>query len=132
MPGVFRAAMALVPAVFLLAGPAVAGAHRDDMMLHVDMATRIEQRCNARAMGQLGREQKGMRPEEVVAYAFADPKLGKESISAPGAAIRSRGHWYHLAYQCRTSADGMEVEDFRYQLGAEVPRDQWEAHSLVE
>ncbi|MBB6306119.1 DUF930 domain-containing protein [Xanthobacter tagetidis] len=132
MQRAFRAALALVPAVFLLATPAAAGGHRDDMMLHVDMATRIEQRCNARAMGQLGREDKTMRPEEVVAYAFAEPKLGKASIAAPGAAVRSRGHWYHLAYQCRTSADGMEVEDFRYQLGAEVPRNQWDAHSLVE
>ncbi|MEP9349405.1 DUF930 domain-containing protein [Xanthobacter sp. KR7-225] len=127
MQRAFLAALMLV-----LAAPAGAATRRDDMMLHVDLATRIEQRCNARAMGVVGREQEGMRPEEVVAYAFAEPKLGTGSISAPGAAIRSRGHWYHLAYRCRTSADGMEVEDFSYQLGAEVPRPQWDEHSLVE
>lgn len=131
MQRAFLAALAL-PSALLLAGPASGASRRDEMMLHVDMATRIEQRCNARAMGTVGREQAGMRPEEVVAYAFSDPKLGPENISAPGAAIRSRGHWYHLSYTCRTSADGMDVEDFRYELGAEVPREEWEAHSLVE
>ncbi|MEP9352612.1 DUF930 domain-containing protein [Xanthobacter sp. KR7-65] len=115
-----------------LAWPAFAGAQRrDDMMLHVDPATRIEQRCNARAMGEVGREHTDMRPEEVVAYAFADPKQKDEFISAPGAAVRSRDHWYHLAYTCRTSPDGMEVKTFSYSLGAEVPRQEWEAHSLV-
>ncbi|MDI4665094.1 DUF930 domain-containing protein [Xanthobacter autotrophicus] len=100
-------------------------------MLHVDLQTRIEQRCNARAMGLVGREHADMRPEEAVAYAFADPQLGEASITAPGAAIRSRGHWYRLSYECRTSADGMDVEAFSYTLGTEVPRDDWAAHSLV-
>lgn len=117
--------------------PARAGSGRhDDMMLLVDPGTRIEQRCNARAMGEVGREHKDMRPEEVVAYAFADPKLGDfrhgdAAISAPGAAIRSREHWYHLSYRCKTSPDGMDVLAFSYTLGAEVPRQEWDAHSLV-
>ncbi|MFG1352195.1 DUF930 domain-containing protein [Xanthobacter autotrophicus] len=104
---------------------------RDAAMLHVDLPTRIEQRCNARAMGIVGREHAGMQPEETVAYAFADPKLGTASITAPGAAIRSHGHWYHLSYTCHTSADGMDVQSFSYTLGDEVPRDDWSAHSLV-
>lgn len=104
---------------------------RDAAMLHVDLPTRIEQRCNARAMGTVGREHADMQPEETVAYAFADPQLGDASITAPGAAIRSHGHWYHLSYTCHTSADGMDVDTFSYTLGEEVPRDEWSAHSLV-
>lgn len=100
-------------------------------MLKVDLATRAEQRCNARAMGMVSREHADMRPEEVVAYAFAEPEGAAPAITAPGAAVRSRGHWYHLSYACRTSADGMEVESFSYTLGEEVPRADWAAHSLV-
>lgn len=106
-------------------------AKQDATMLHVALPTRIEQRCNARAMGEVGRSGKDMRPDEAVAYAFADPKLGDASIEAPGAAVRSRGHWYHLSYTCRTSADGMEVLAFSFALGGEVPRNDWAAHSLV-
>lgn len=104
---------------------------RDPAMLHVDPATRVEQRCNARAMGVVSREREGMRPDELVAYAFADTHQQDGAISAPGAAIRSAGHWYHLSYQCRTSADGMDVTDFSYVLGAEVPKEDWSEHSLV-
>ncbi|MFG1345898.1 DUF930 domain-containing protein [Xanthobacter autotrophicus DSM 431] len=104
---------------------------RDRTMLHVDLPTRIEQRCNARAMGEVSRQHADMRPEEVVAYAFGDPKPGPASVTAPGAAVRSRGHWYRLSYHCRTSPDGMDVVDFGFELGSEVPRQDWAAHSLV-
>ncbi|MFS8039302.1 DUF930 domain-containing protein [Xanthobacter sp. AM11] len=111
---------------------AAAGATgRDAVMLHVDPAARVEQRCNARAMGEVSRADKDMRPEEVVAYAFAEPQQAPAAITAPGAAIRSHGRWYHLAYQCRTSTDGMDVVTFSYKLGAEVPRAEWAEHSLV-
>jgi hypothetical protein len=104
---------------------------RDEMMLHLDPATRIEQRCNARAMGMIEREHHGMRPDELVAYAFADTTVGGDSVVAPGAAVRSAGHWYRLSYRCHASADGMDIKDLSYALGAEVPRADWSAHDLV-
>lgn len=119
-------------ALVLCAGAAEAAPHRhDEMMLHLDPATRIEQRCNARAMGAISREHRDMRPDELVAYAFADTKVGADNIVAPGAAVRSAGHWYRLSYRCQTSADGLDIKDFSYALGSEVPRSDWPAHYLV-
>lgn len=100
-------------------------------MLKLSPETRLEQRCDARAMGAVGREHKGYRPEEFVAYAFADPVVHGNSIKAPGGAIRSSGRWYRLSYACETSPDGLVVKSFTYQLGAEVPRSEWDAHYLV-
>jgi hypothetical protein len=77
------------------------------------------------------REHKGFKPDELVAYAFADPVLRGTKINAPGAAIRSGGKWYRLSYTCETNAEGLEVSSFSYQLGAEVPRSEWDAHFLV-
>ena len=108
-----------------------AATSRSEQMLKLSPETRIEQRCDARAMGSVGREHKGFRPDELVAYAFADPVLRGVRISAPGGAIRSGGKWYRLSYTCETSADGMEIKSFAYQLGAEVPRNEWDAHFLV-
>ncbi len=101
------------------------------MMLHLSPATRVEQRCNARAMGEIQRQHQGMRPDELVAYAFADTKVGADTVSAPGAAVRSAGHWFRLSYRCQTSADGMDIRSFSYELGKEVPRTDWSAHYLV-
>lgn len=100
-------------------------------MLKLSPETRIEQRCDARAMGSVGREHKGFRPDEFVAYAFAETVLRGDSIHAPGGAIRSGGKWYRLSYTCETSPDGLDIKSFAYLLGAEVPRKEWDEHFLV-
>lgn len=122
-----------VVAVAAMCGNSCADARssRTDQMLKLDPATRVEQRCDARAMGIVGREHKGYRPDEFVAYAFADTVVHGSQIKAPGGAIRSSGKWYKLAYVCETSPDGLEIKSFSYQLGAEVPRSEWDTHYLV-
>jgi hypothetical protein len=120
-------------ALFALAtaSSAHAASSRTEQMLKLSPETRIEQRCDAKAMGSVGREHKGYKPDEFVAYAFADPDVRGNRIKAPGGAIRSGGKWYRLSYVCETSPDGLEVKSFAYQLGAEVPRDLWDQHYLV-
>lgn len=108
-----------------------AWARHDDAILHLAPATRMEQICNARAMKEIDQEHHGMRSDELVAYAFADTKVGPDSIVAPGAAVRSTGHWYRLSYRCHTTANGTQVKDLTYALGHEVPRADWSAHYLV-
>jgi len=41
-------------------------------MLKLTPETRLEQRCNARAMSTVNREHKNFRPDELVAYGFAE------------------------------------------------------------
>ncbi|WP_083741962.1 DUF930 domain-containing protein [Bradyrhizobium mercantei] len=100
-------------------------------MLELSPETRLEQRCNARAMGIVGREHQGFKPDEFVAYAFANPVVQGHVIAAGGAALRSRGTWYHVAYRCETSDDGLRIRAFSYTLGAPVPRQEWDKHYLV-
>ncbi|WP_183429052.1 DUF930 domain-containing protein [Mesorhizobium sp. RMAD-H1] len=97
----------------------------------LDPQTRLEQRCNGRAIGRIARERKGMSPEEVVAYAFADTIKSEHAMKAPGAAFRSKGKWYHLSYNCHTTDDNMSIVSFDYRIGAVVPRSEWSKHYLV-
>ncbi len=92
---------------------------------------RIEQRCNAKAMGVIGREHHDLHPDELVAYAFADTVIKDASIRAPGAAVRSAGKWFRLSYTCETGDNGTSVVTFQYKLGSMVPREDWDAHYLV-
>jgi len=133
-------------AVLLLAGapllsPAVSHAkskksvRRPDpteQMLKLAPTTRLEQRCNARAMGDVGREHAGMRPDELIAYAFGDPIITGATVKAPGAAVRSKGTWYRLSYDCETTDDGLSIRSFKYVLGDPIPKKDWEEHYLVE
>lgn len=100
-------------------------------MMKLDPSARIEQRCNARGMGVVEREHKGMRPDELVAYAYANTVIDHDRIKAPGAAVRSGGDWYHLSYVCQTANDGMDVTSFTYTLGGVIPHSEWGEHYLV-
>lgn len=115
----------------LLPTLAVAAPPSDTSILSLAPNARVEQRCNAKAMGVIGREHRDLRPDELVAYAFADPIITGPTIRAPGAAVRSRGKWYRLSYSCTTKDDGVDVVTFQYTRGAMVPRDEWDAHYLV-
>ncbi|WP_018387433.1 DUF930 domain-containing protein [Ancylobacter sp. FA202] len=103
----------------------------DDQMMQLEPSERIEQVCNTRAMGELQRGQKGMRPDELVAYAYRDPVVKGAKINAPGAAVRSGGTWYHIAYECETAHEGLDVTRFHYTLGAAIPTSEWAGHYLV-
>ena len=126
------------PACFVLAVlatataviPAKARTANDEMMM-LDPAARIEQRCNARGMGLVGREHKGFHPDELVAYAYGNTVLHDNGIKAPGAAVRSGNTWYHLSYVCETANEGLDIKSFTYTLGAAIPNSEWEGHYLV-
>lgn len=119
-------------ALVLCAG--LTGAHarstNDEMML-LDPSERIEQVCNTRAMSEVGKAGKGMKPDELVAYAYRDPVVKGWQIKAPGAAVRSGNAWYHISYECETVHDGLDVKSFSYKLGAAIPTSEWSSHYLV-
>jgi hypothetical protein len=97
----------------------------------LDLQTRLEQRCDLEAMERIHKDPVKMVPDELVAYAFAEPKIKGDKIHSTGAAFRSKGEWYHLSYTCSTSPDHMTVLTFQYEIGQVVPHNQWEHHFLV-
>jgi Domain of Unknown Function (DUF930) len=125
-------AFATVAAATILSiAAAQARTSREEQMMKLTPETRLEQRCNARAMGEVSREHKGFKPDEFVAYAFAETAIRGAQIKAPGGALRSGGNWYRVSYTCETSPDGMQVKSFTYRLGELVPRKDWDDHFLV-
>ncbi|OSI48493.1 hypothetical protein BSZ15_38330 [Bradyrhizobium canariense] len=118
-------------ATTLVSSPAVGRTISDEQMMKLDLGARVEQRCNRRAMGLVGREHLGFHPDELVAYAYGDPRSSGAVVDASGAAVRSGNVWYHLAYSCQTSADGLKIERFKYSLGGAIPKGDWAEHYLV-
>jgi hypothetical protein len=91
---------------------------------------RLEQICNLEAMEQLHAWDSSFLADAVVAYATAETRLTGRTTDAPGVAIRSRGHWYAIGYTCTMSANAEEVTAFEFQMGTEIPQEQWSEHSL--
>ncbi|WP_407529207.1 DUF930 domain-containing protein [Methylobacterium oryzisoli] len=94
---------------------------RDCLMLKVELGTRIEQRCDARAGGEIARQHPGFRPDTVIAYALTEPQQHGTEVIAPGAVVRSRGHWFRLSFRCRTTPDGLGIVAFEHTLDPEIP-----------
>jgi hypothetical protein len=134
MPHIAAAPAALLLALVALPVGALSSAQArstQDEMMQLEPSERIEQVCNTRAMGEVQRAGKGLRPDELVAYAYRDPVVKGWKIKAPGAAVRSGGTWYHIAYECETAHEGLDVTSFHYTLGAAIPTSEWGAHYLV-
>lgn len=127
-PGMIVATRMLSAAT--LADPRSRGAVRD--LATFSRQERMVQLCNLEAMDQIAAQHDGFRPETVVAYARSDEKISGDELHADGAAFRSRGNWYDLKFRCVLSAAQDRVVAFAFQIGAAVPRSDWEAFGLSE
>ena len=93
---------------------------------------RLEQRCDIEAMERIAKEQTGMKPDKVIAYAFGDPDVTPDSIKASGAVFRSAGEWYRLRYKCQITTSTLGIRNFDYKVGEKVPEEQWAKHYLYD
>jgi Domain of Unknown Function (DUF930) len=84
---------------------------------------RFEQLCDVEAMEQIAESAPAFKPEQTIAYLTADTEVHGDTLTASGAAFLSQGHWYRLAFKCRTTADRRKVVSFDFATGAQVPDD---------
>ncbi|CCV06895.1 conserved exported hypothetical protein [Mesorhizobium metallidurans STM 2683] len=101
-------------------------------LLKLDPQTRLEQRCDAEVLDRISHDDHKYKADRVVAYAFATPEMGPDAIRSPGAAFRSKGQWYRLKFKCQTAPDHMQVLDFRYRIGDEIPETDWAKYNLYD
>lgn len=129
MKKLFLAALALVT----LARPTYAmDAALRAGLLKLDPQTRLEQRCDAEVLDRISHDDHKYKADRVVAYAFATPEMKADAIRSPGAAFRSKGQWYRLKFKCETAPDHMEVLQFRYRIGDEIPEADWAKYNLYD
>jgi type IV secretory pathway VirB10-like protein len=100
-----------------------------------DLATfasdeRMVQLCNLEAMDQIRKWRADFLPERVVPYATAEEKIAGTTISADGAAFRSKRNWYALKFKCELAPDGESVTGFDFLIGDPVARDKWDELGL--
>jgi len=128
-----RNILILTVAVLCSAAPALA---LDSKILtqlkKLDPEERLEQRCDIEAMDRIAKQQKGFRPDKVIAYTLRDTVVDDNEIKAPGAVFRSSGEWYQLKYKCETGPERLTVTSFDYKVGAMVPRDKWSQYFLYD
>jgi hypothetical protein len=100
-------------------------------LAHLSPDERIVQLCNIEAMAQVHKWRTSLQPDNLVAYALADPKVSAHGITANGGAFRAKKHWYGLRFKCDTTVDLKRVAAFDFTVGAEIPKAEWSRHYLT-
>ena len=95
---------------------------------------RLLQLCDYTAMNDIRKDKdaRHFRPDRTVAGAMSEPQVQNDTVTAKGAAFRSRGKWYAVSYTCTGTPDHMKILSFQYKLGAEIPATQWAAFGLFQ
>lgn len=96
----------------------------------LDPDTRLEQVCDLEAMDRIAREDKRFRPDRAKSNVTAPPEHLGDTLKASGAAFRSNGRWYALAFVCKGSADHLAVIAFDYRIGDLIPKSRWADYDL--
>jgi len=122
----------LILAVFTPHAWATADDKFNGQLLKLDPITRLEQTCDFEVMDKINREHRGFNADKVVAYTFENPLIEGDAITAPGAAIRSKGEWYQLSYKCKTGPRHLDAQKLSHEIGAKIPHDEWAKYNLYD
>jgi hypothetical protein len=102
----------------------------ETMLQRIDPSERLEQVCEYAALTRIGRDKNQYRPDRVVIQAISPPKVKGDKMSGSGAALRSKGKWYQFDFTCQAAPDRLKVLSFSYDVGDEIPEEQWDKLGL--
>jgi hypothetical protein len=121
-----------IGAAVLVATQTLAAENRlDRSLMMLAPSERLEQLCDFTAMTRIRKDSSAFRPDRAVANATTSPQTrDDDTIIAKGAAFRSRGKWYALAFVCKGAPDHMSVLTFNYTIGSEIPEAKWASDNL--
>lgn len=124
-----RTAWAAIFSVFLMldAGHMAEAGSLERALLKLSPEERAHQACVVRGLEAVRRGDKRLREaDRLMPDTFMRAEFDGSVVSAKGAAVRARDHWYALSFVCTVSDDQMKALAFTYKVGAEVPRENWD------
>ncbi|WP_334147364.1 DUF930 domain-containing protein [Hyphomicrobium sp.] len=124
-----RTAWAAIFSVFLMldAGHMAEAGSLERALLKLSPEERAHQACVVRGLEAVRRGDKRLREaDRLMPDTFKRAEFDGSVVSAKGAAVRARDHWYALSFVCTVSDDQMKALAFTYKVGAEVPRENWD------
>jgi hypothetical protein len=109
--------------------PCAAAPRIQSSLAKLDKQTRLEQVCDIEAMRRIRRVGHYL-PDRAMSSASAPQTHRGDTLIAPGAAFRSRGKWYELAFTCTGTEDHMKVTAFSFTIGDAIPAEKWPEYGL--
>jgi hypothetical protein len=110
----------------ILADPRVRGA-----LSKLPPSQRIVQMCIIEAGEQVRHSGSGLTPDLLKGFGRGGGLITGTQMSASGGAVRSRGTWYDIRFDCTVNDAFDTITAFRFSLGERVPRTDWARRNLI-
>lgn len=99
-------------------------------LLKLDPEERAHQVCAAKGLEVVKGDKRLARVDRVMPDTFQRAKIVEGVLKAKGAAVRANSHWYKLTFDCTLSDDQLKVTAFTYEVGKEIPPEEWDEIGL--
>jgi hypothetical protein len=99
----------------------------EDTMKKLDPEERAHQACILKGLAAVRADKKLPGADRMKTSIFGRAQfVDGTQVKAKGGAVRAKDHWYALKFDCVVTADQMTATSFRYELGQEIPKTEWE------
>lgn len=121
-------AIAFALAIFAATHATAAGI--ESSLAKLEPEERSHQACILKGLRDVARNPKLRGADRMKTSIFIPAVLNAATLTAPGGAVRVKGHWFRLAFACTLTQDYMKATTFTFDLGAEIPKDAWDRLGL--
>ena len=121
---------AIVVALAFFAAPHATAAGIESSLAKLEPEERSHQACILKGLRDVAREPKLRRADRMKTSIFTPAVLKGNVLTAQGGAVRAKGQWYRLAFACTLTQDYMKATTFTFELGAEIPKGDWDRLGL--
>lgn len=117
--------------VLLLCFPLAAKAGSMDRALaKLDPEERSFQACVMTGLNAVRRDARLRRADRMKTSILVPAVLNGTVLTGKGGAVRAGNRWYALSFTCRLTSDLTKATSFTFELGDEIPKEDWEKHGL--
>jgi predicted outer membrane repeat protein len=120
------AALAFAAATATFAFPPAFGGSIKDQLAKLDPEERAHQACAIKGLEAIKHDKKLPGADRLKTSIFARATFLNNEVTTKGGAVKAHDHWYRLKFDCTVTADQMKAIAFTYEIGAEIPKSDWE------
>lgn len=102
----------------------------DNALRKLEPEERSHQACIIKGLDTVRRDARLRHADQMKTSIFSRAVLNGTVLTANGGAVRANNRWYALSFTCSLTPDYMRATSFSFQLGAEVPKQRWDAYGL--
>lgn len=121
---------AIAVALVVFASPHARAAGIESSLAKLEPEERSHQACILKGLREVARDKKLRGADRMKTSIFIPAVLKAATLDAPGGAVRVKGRWFRLAFACTLTQDYMKATTFTFELGAEIPKGEWDRLGL--